>query len=600
MKKAFVLLIITLSCVGIFSQSSKKVYADYHGTRYTREHDGMVGRWSYYANTDKSNTPIKRLCYNADVILENGRNDIAAVAYPQVGIQSALDPEFIEYEILTAKAAGIDGFFIEWGYPEHESDLLLRAMQNVANKYDFEIGVNWCDGWLYYDWITEQNPKIKTREDKTAHFVKSFQYLIDNVFSVSTAPIVKGRPVVYLFGGGITDQEYANAVDPGKFKIPKKSSFPLILRRIAEWGKLEDNKYVPVPFNDEIDKWTSLGMVPSPWIPARVRPMDEKYPLWDQYGTCEDAVAFLQPFKEDVWDNSKYPIKSGFVAPGMDNRGCAGWGRSHFFLIPRNKGETYEKLWEVNMANKDNLDMIFIASWSDYTEGHEIEPTIENGDRELRTTLKYASQFKNVSLNPLGIDLPKKLFELRKKVVFLKNCGQYIPQIEASLDKIAKALSDGKYEESIKMLAEQEAKIAQQESKLKKETYDSPDLYFVRGKDAKEGMSVQEKVLVFLDNSLKEKLKKNNFEGYITFEYLDEGTGGFKIYTTTDREPKSLFSVVADVRFNKTNEWKKARIKLYKSNIAFKASPDFTFSGKGEVRNIALAFDIYFQPILSP
>jgi len=26
---------------------------------------------------------------------------------------------------------------------------------------------------------------------------------------------------------------------------------------------------------------------------------------------------------------------------------------------------------------------MFIASWSDYTEGHEIEPTIENGDCAL-------------------------------------------------------------------------------------------------------------------------------------------------------------------------------------------------------------------------
>ena len=26
--------------------------------------------------------------------------------------------------------------------------------------------------------------------------------------------------------------------------------------------------------------------------------------------------------------------------PGMDNRGCAGWGRGHFYYIPRNNGET--------------------------------------------------------------------------------------------------------------------------------------------------------------------------------------------------------------------------------------------------------------------
>ena len=592
--KLLILTIIMLGCsFGSYSQNGKKVYADYHGTRYTREHDGMLGRWSYYADTGKSKTPTKRLCYNADIILENGRHDIAAVAYPLVGMQSALDPEFIEYEILTAKAAGIDGFFIEWGFPEHESDLLLKAMQKVAKKYDFEIGVNWCDGWLYYDWITKINPKIKTREDKTAHFVKSLQYLIDNVLSVSTAPIVKDKPVIYMFGGGITNEEYSSAVKPDKFKIPKKSSFPLFFRRIAEWGELVDNKYVPVPFNGEMDKWAAQGMVPSPWIPARVRKMDEQHPFWDQYGTCEDAVTFFTPFKEEVWDNPKYPIKTGFVTPGMDNRGCAGWGHSHFYFISRNNGETYDKLWQVNMANKENLDMIFIASWSDYTEGHEIEPTIENGDRELRTTLKYASQFKEIQLDEAGLTLPQKLFELRKKAAFLKKCGQYIPRIESSLDKIAQSLSRGKYDEAAKMLEEQDTKVAQQDAKIEKKTYNTSDDYFIRGKNIGEALSVQDKVLIYLNTEAKEALKANHFDGYITFEYLDEGTDGFKIYTSTNKEPKSLFSIVADIRFNKTNEWKKAKVRLYKSNVALKATPDFTISGKGKIRNMTLTFDVY-------
>ena len=40
-----------------------------------------------------------------------------------------------------------------------KTDILLREMQKVAAKYDFEIGVNWCDGWLYYDWITKLYPE---------------------------------------------------------------------------------------------------------------------------------------------------------------------------------------------------------------------------------------------------------------------------------------------------------------------------------------------------------------------------------------------------------------------------------------------------------
>ncbi|MFR0764242.1 MAG: hypothetical protein ACLSHL_09885 [Alistipes communis] len=91
-----------------------------------------------------------------------------------------------------------------------------------------------------------------------------------------------------------------------------------------------------------------------------------------------------------------YTVKSGFAMPGMDKPGCAGWGGQHFYYIPRDEGRTYERMWEFSMASRDSLDMMFIASWSDYTEGHEIEPTVENGDRELRTTLHYATQFKEM------------------------------------------------------------------------------------------------------------------------------------------------------------------------------------------------------------
>lgn len=98
-------------------------------------------------------------------------------------MQSNLDPDLIEYQILSAKAAGIDGFFIEWGFMPHENDNLLKAMQPIAAKYGFEIGVNWCDGWLYYDWITKIYPDIKTRADKTKYMEKCFKYLADNVFT---------------------------------------------------------------------------------------------------------------------------------------------------------------------------------------------------------------------------------------------------------------------------------------------------------------------------------------------------------------------------------------------------------------------------------
>lgn len=213
-----------------YKGNAKKVYADYHGTRYSRLHDGMLGRWSYYGLSEKSITSKKMMCYNADNILENGKNDVAAMHYPLTGVQSNLDPDFIEFQILSAKTAKIDGFFIEWGFVEHEATWLLNAFQKVAAKYNFEIGVNWCDGWIYYDWITKIHPEINTREEKTKYFVQNLQYLIDTVFSTGTAPKVKNIPVYYMFGGGINPAEYDSNVVNHSFRLTDGKKFPQALR----------------------------------------------------------------------------------------------------------------------------------------------------------------------------------------------------------------------------------------------------------------------------------------------------------------------------------------------------------------------------------
>ena len=96
MRKLLLFLLVSIALPAL-AQNGKKVYADFHGVRYTRQHDGKLGRWEMYANTEKSSTGRKSLCYNADLIDSEGRHEIAAVAYPQVGMQSNLDPDYIEY-----------------------------------------------------------------------------------------------------------------------------------------------------------------------------------------------------------------------------------------------------------------------------------------------------------------------------------------------------------------------------------------------------------------------------------------------------------------------------------------------------------------------
>lgn len=593
--RCILLFISMFSVLCLSAQNGKKVYADFHGVRYTRQHDGKLGRWEMYANTEKSSTGRKTLCYNADLIGDEGRHEIAAVAYPLVGMQSNLDPDYIEYQILSAKAAKIDGFFIEWGFFPHENDILLRAMQKVAEKYDFEIGVNWCDGWLYYDWITKIYPEINSRETKTEYMAKCYQYLVNSVFTGSTAPIVKGMPVFYHFGPGATADEYRKVLS--MVKLPQGMKQPVTLRRWADWGKLENNQYVPVTYSEKMEAWKALGEIPTAWLPARVRARDQEHAKWDNYATQEDILAFMTPFRDSIWhsNNPMYTIKSGFAMPGMDNSGCAGWGRGHFFYMPRNNGETYESMWKYCMAEKDSLDMMFIASWSDYTEGHEIEPTVENGDRELRITLKYAAEFKGETADERGLALPLMLFQLRKEARFMEHLKMDFTACHRSLDKVGQLISQGRYPIAIGLMNQIQKDIQQAKSMMKVDMKRLRESDMgIKGKRKSGGYSAKQNLSISLPKELVGQLQRNHYVGYLYFEYLDNGNEPLFIRSSTTRTPKELFKIVGRIRTDNTGEWKKAKIELYKDNIVNGFNmPTFYMKGNVIVRNLSLGYTIY-------
>ncbi|SDD25811.1 glycoside hydrolase family 71/99 protein [Niabella drilacis] len=614
-KTGFLLLILFLVFNAGAQQTGngKKVYVDYHGTRYSREHDGMLGRWSFYGLSGKSETPLKLMCYNGDNILENGKHQIAAVHYPLTGIQSNLDPDFIEYQILSARTAKIDGIFIEWGFPEHESTWLLDAFRKVAAKYHFEIGVNWCDGWLYYDWITKLRPEIKTREEKTAHFITSLQYLTDSVFSTPTAPKVKGVPVYYLFGGGIRSGEYDSVVTKHSFRLPGAAGSPQGLRRVAEWGELVNGRYESPPLDTEFATWERLGMSPTAWIPPRVRRIDAGHPYWDNYATREDVLRSMEPFKAKVWDQPRDSggsalIRSGFVTPGMDNRGCGGWGRGHFFYISREGGQLYDDLWKYNLASGDNLDMMFIASWSDYTEGHEIEPTVENGYRELQTTLRRAAEFKEESYTEKGIRLPLELFRLRKASRFLSDLDYEQHFENKRLDQIARLISDGAYKEAARRL-KKEAKHYKRATKywVTAKKYSLGATLLINGQQQRSGVVLEagKKHYITIDEALRKKFAGTYYEGYINFEYLDSGKlNQTVVYSNTTRVKDPVvhtgdFSVVGEIRTANSGQWKKAKIKLIKANIDFLHTYDkaasFKIAGNVPVRNVTMDFTVFEQ-----
>jgi len=594
--------------LSIFSQ--KKVYADFHGTRFTREVEGEFGEWKY-AQKLTNNTCAPDLTYNPDLIL-NGRHDIAAVDYPLVGMQSQYDPDYMEYTILSAKAAGIDGFFIEWGFKDHKSQNLLLKYLPVARKYNFEIGVILCDGWLMSKtWITNVRPEISTDAQKVEYFKECMQFLIDSVYTGPTAPIVSGRPVMYLFHDGFTSAQFKEIQDaayiyPKEYISNTETKFPQVIMRTLLSPTMVKGVYTPNSPTEQESTWIQTNkVIPTSWIPERIR-SGSPCEKWNIYATQDDCLAFLQQFADHVW-TANMGFASGWANPGMDNYGCGGWSStSKLSYISRNDGETYKSMWELDVKYKNELDMVYIGSWCDYTEGHEIEPTVNNGFRELYTTLKYASLFKEkTSYDDSGVELPLKLFKYRKAGALYQKCGLNCENLNEVLNEVAYSISKAKYAEAIQLFQNAQGLIDILDAQIEKTTYhiDASDysVYGTLNNDKAYMLSSGSRTSITLNSGIVDLLQSNYYEGFINFDYYDATTWGGKlsIVTGTDREPSSTFKYAAQITHKGDGQWKSGTVQLYKGNIKYRCqagNSDISFydtSSEGFIKNMSFDFTVY-------
>ncbi|MEI6466664.1 MAG: hypothetical protein WCQ89_18185, partial [Verrucomicrobiota bacterium] len=332
----------------------KKVYADYHGPRRTRPHDGELGLWSHHRTASGSTARQTTFTDNADLIRADGRHQIAASAYPAVGMQSQLDPDYLEYQILLAKAAGIDGFFVEWGFPGHSCNDELQALLTQARRFDFEIGVNWCDAWLF-NWAAAVNPRLADRGSKVAYFGDCLQYLLANVYSRPVGARLGGQPIIFLFGGGIAAEEFRGiaAQTAARFSVP---AAPQFFRWAPIGGVMGGDKVV---YKFSPNAWTGkgggapLGSGVFGWAPPGVRRVRAAgLRDWDRYATLTDAVRYLETLLasfEDTRGPTAPRISS--VTPGGDNRPCAGWGRD-LSTLSREGGHSYRAMWDCNVRHR--------------------------------------------------------------------------------------------------------------------------------------------------------------------------------------------------------------------------------------------------------
>ncbi|PKN99072.1 MAG: hypothetical protein CVU42_09400 [Chloroflexi bacterium HGW-Chloroflexi-4] len=294
------------------------------------------------------------------VVLAAPEKMLWAVYYPWIGWKQGLECtdhplllyefeqdgsrtiETYRQEILLAKRAGIDGFFVSW-FNDPVSNHELENLLIVANEMDFKIAI-------YLESLLDNkvNPDIG----------KSIIYAARNFGDHPAYMRINGLPVIMLYG-------YQNET----FEF-WKSLFDLLHEMDI------DAAYIPTSYNlNDLQITTGLHQ----YINLTTENLN------NLYSTLSNSIKYYSFGKE----TKKYFVAT--VTPGFNN--CPYDNKDQFLMVERDNGDFFRE--QFNSAVQSNPDWIMITSWNEFGENTHIAPSETYGEIYLEIAKEFSDKWKN-------------------------------------------------------------------------------------------------------------------------------------------------------------------------------------------------------------
>ena len=264
--------------------------------------------------------------------------------YPQLGAYDSHDPKVVEQHFRWIKQAGISGLIVTWWAQGDFHDRTMPLLLDTAQKQGLAITV-------YFETVHQGGG------------LKDVLYLLEKYGKHPAWLKVNGKPVLFVYGRAVGEVKldgWLKVISQANERFPGGALF--IGDHISkEAARVFDGIHTYNPTGSTAGK-----------APEQIRAWAKaNYPQWvAEAGPDRIACVTVIP----GYDDSKLGRPS--PRPNTD----------------RNDGQTYQILWEEAMAARP--DWILITSWNEWHEGSEIEPSIENGDRALKTTTAFAAKFR--------------------------------------------------------------------------------------------------------------------------------------------------------------------------------------------------------------
>lgn len=292
-----------------------------------------------------------------------GRREVASKYYPLIGPYDSGDADVLEFHLLTMHVAGIDGVIVDWygltGFRDY--GLLHRNTTSVLQMCE-RLRMKFV---ICYEDQTVPALVAGSRlasADRVSHATKEINWLSKHWFRSPSYVRFNKRPVLLSFGhAGLNDDEWRQCLE--RLDVPVRY-YSQDYRRPGATGGFA----WPVP---------QQGL-------EHTRRFLERSSEWP------DAIPVAYPRFDDVYAQGK--VNDGYPE------------------IPDGEGETFR--WTLDQALRANPRIIQIATWNDWGEGTQIEPSLEFGYRDLahlRSRLSNQGVTSNVALQ-----LPLWLYRYRK------------------------------------------------------------------------------------------------------------------------------------------------------------------------------------------
>ena len=297
--------------------------------------------YGWYATPEVSG----RWSHWSDVDLEARRLSDSA-NFPATGPYDSHDPEVIARHCREAKRAGLDGLIATWWHPGDFHDRGFPLLLDAAAEEDLDVSA-------YFEVVPS-----RTREQALAMCSE----LLRAHASHPAWLRVDGSPVLFVYG------------------------------RAVENIGLDGWSWVNARLNAELEDGVVLI---GDRISAGAARVFHGIHTYNVTGSTAGQSLELM----DDWARRFYgghaAIAGGRIAcatviPGYDDTKLGREGERPTTL--RHGGRTYATLWEAALASE--LDWVLITSFNEWHEGSEIEPSVENGERELAATAGFAERFR--------------------------------------------------------------------------------------------------------------------------------------------------------------------------------------------------------------